>query len=137
MLAAGLHGLELLLLILIERAGQPHQQRAGEADDGVERSAQLVAHGGEETVFGPAGLLQLDVLLVQHLLRPLAFANVANGAHRQRAVLSLQRAETDFHRKLRAVLAQAVKLQARSHGARARFAEKPAAMPGMLAAKTL
>ena len=43
---------QLLLLLGGERAGQPHQQRAGEADDGVERRAQLMAHAGQEPVLG-------------------------------------------------------------------------------------
>ena len=39
---------ELLGLLRVQRPGQPLQQEAGEADDRVERRAQLVGHGGQE-----------------------------------------------------------------------------------------
>ncbi len=71
------------------------------------------------------------------LFRFLAFGNVANGAHCQRALLGLEGAETDFHGKFRAILSQAVQLQPRAHGARTRFGEKARAVAGMFAAKTL
>src|SRR5689334_816888 len=52
---AGLDGLELLLLFGIHRSGQFHQQSTGESDDGVQGRAQLVAHAGQEAVFGETG----------------------------------------------------------------------------------
>src|SRR5207249_5118641 len=36
-------------------------EHLGEADDGVERRAKLVAHRGEELALGPAGLLGRDL----------------------------------------------------------------------------
>ena len=48
MAGAPLHHLHLLGLFLVQRARQPLEQDAGEPDDGVERRAQLVGHGGEK-----------------------------------------------------------------------------------------
>ena len=69
-LAAVLDRAQLPVLLGVERARQFHEQRAGEADDRVQRRAQLVAHAGQEHVLRPAGLLQFDVLLAQLLLGP-------------------------------------------------------------------
>ena len=71
------------------------------------------------------------------LFRFLAFADVPDGAHGQRAFLGLQGAETDFNGKLCSILAQSVKLEARAHGAGPRLGEKTRAVPRMSAAKTL
>ena len=73
----------------------------------------------------------------EFLLGLLALGDVPNGAHCQRALLRFQGAETDFHGKLCSILAQAVQLQARTHGTRAWFGEKAGAVAGMVAAKTL
>ena len=50
---------EVLLLTLVELAEHPVQQHLGEADDGVERGAQLVRHAGQELRLVPARDLQL------------------------------------------------------------------------------
>src|SRR5208283_3375974 len=58
----------------------------GEAEDGIERRAELMAHAGKEGRFrqvgffrrGP-GSLQLDVLLLERLVETLALADVARG----------------------------------------------------------
>ncbi len=59
----------------------------------------------------------LLVELREHLLCRLAFGDVADGGGDQRAVGGVQRAQADLDRELAAVAAQAVQLQARSHGA--------------------
>src|SRR6202008_5116110 len=102
-LAARLYRLQLLLLVGVERPRQLHQQRAGEADDRVERRAQLVAHGGEEAILRQVGALELEVLLLQRALEALALADVADRARDERALLGLERAQADLDRELVAV----------------------------------
>ena len=114
----------------------PSTKKFGEADDAVERRAQLVRHVGQKTVFALGGLLQLDIFLLQRLLHALAVGDVADGAGDQHAFLRLERAETDFHRKFGPVLAQPVKIKPRAHGPRARLGEKTLAMAGMVTAET-
>jgi hypothetical protein len=48
---------ELLGLFRAQRPGEPLQDDPGEADDRVERRAQLVRHGREESRFGPVARL--------------------------------------------------------------------------------
>ncbi len=67
----------------------------------------------------------------EFLLRLLAFADVADRAHHERAFLGLQRAQADFYGKLRAVLAHAVELQAHPHCAGPRLDEIVGAMADM------
>ena len=50
----------------------------GEADDGVERRAQFVAHGGEETGLGRVGLLGGGARQIERLLLELAVGDVAH-----------------------------------------------------------
>jgi hypothetical protein len=81
------------------------------ADDGVEGSPQLVAHAGQKPVLGQTGIFQLDVLFLQRALEAFAFGDVANGPADQGAFFGFQRAETDFHRKFPAILAQTKEVQ--------------------------
>ena len=53
-------------------------QHFGEADDGIERRAQLVAHGGEEAALGGVGALGLGARLLERLLLRLALGDVAH-----------------------------------------------------------
>src|ERR1700740_338545 len=91
---------ELLFLIRVERPRQLHQQRAGEAEYGVEGRAQLMAHVGEKYGLQPARLFG-HVAIAQRLLRALALRDVADYAH-QTAVG--HRRSQHFPRKERAVL---------------------------------
>ena len=77
-MAGPLHGSQLLFLLVVERARQAHEQRAGEADDGVEWRAQLVADAREERGLCGAGPCQFEVLLLQLPFDPLAFGDVAD-----------------------------------------------------------
>jgi len=86
MLGARLNGLELPRLILGQRAGQPHQQSAGKADDGIQGCAQLVRHSSEESILCLAGILQLKVLRLQSLLESFALGDISNGAGHQGAI---------------------------------------------------
>ena len=52
------HG-HLLVLLLVQRPGQPLEHDAGKADDGVERRAQFMGHGGQKGGFDPVGRLGL------------------------------------------------------------------------------
>ena len=52
-------------------------QHIGEADDGIERRAQFVAHGGEEAAFGVIGALRFGMRVELRLLQALAFGDVA------------------------------------------------------------
>ena len=76
MLARRLNGAKLPALLVVERTGQAHEQRAGEPEDGVERSAQLMAHAGQEPVLGGVRVLQLEVLLLQGVLETLSLGHV-------------------------------------------------------------
>jgi hypothetical protein len=58
-------------MIIRQRPGQLHQHRAREPEDRVQRRAQLVAHVGQETVLGDVRGLELDIRIVELLLRPL------------------------------------------------------------------
>ncbi len=107
MAGAGLHGAQLLILIGSQRAGQLHQQGAGEADDGVQGGAQLMAHAGQKAVFGQVGLCQLLVLFLQCPIGALALGDVPDGAADQKAFLGFQRAEADLDGEFALVLAQA------------------------------
>src|SRR5262245_38286075 len=104
MFAASLDRAELLLLIRCERPGQAHQKRAGEADDGVERRAEFVAHTGQEAILGEAGPLELRVLVSKHLVETLAFGDIADRSADQRAFFGFERAETDLDGKFLAAL---------------------------------
>ena len=53
----------LLVLLRAERAEDAALHHLGEADDGVERRAQLVAHVGEELGLGAVGALGLRLLV--------------------------------------------------------------------------
>ena len=66
------HRLEELALLRIDLADAFGEHQIGEADDGVERGAQLVAHVGEELALEPGGALQLGVLGRQGALVPAA-----------------------------------------------------------------
>ena len=52
----------------------------GEADDGIERRAQLVAHGGEETRLGGIGRFRSAAGLIERLFGKLAIGDVAHHA---------------------------------------------------------
>src|SRR5690242_9806195 len=97
-------GVELVLLIRRQRTSQSHQQGAGKADDGIERSAQLVTHAREEQVLGRHGFLEIDILFPQYALEFLALGGVANGTDDQHALLGLDRAEADLDGELGSVL---------------------------------
>ena len=56
---------EVLLLTLVEIAEHALEQHLGEADDRIQRRAQLVGHAGEELRLVPAGHLQLGALLLE------------------------------------------------------------------------
>src|SRR5262249_29178845 len=71
--------LQLLVLLVVERASQPLQDDAGEADDGVEGGAQLVAHGGQEGGLDAVGGLGLLPPLALGL-GPAALGHVAADA---------------------------------------------------------
>ena len=55
--------LEVIVLLFVELAEQPLEQHLGEADDSVERRAQLVRHVGEELGFVLVGHFELPALV--------------------------------------------------------------------------
>src|SRR5260370_898857 len=71
------------------------------------------------------------------VLGPLAFGDVADRAGDERALLGFERAQADLDGKFAAVLAPAVKLQARAHGAHLGIGEIAVAMLRMLVAEPL
>ena len=137
MLGARLHDAQLLFLLGIQRSRQLHEQHAGKADDGVEGCAQLVGHAGQKTVFHQGRVLQLQVLVTQHLLDALALGHIADGAGDKQTLLRLQRAQADLDRELAAVLAQAVQLQPSPHGAGTWFGKKIAPVVRVTGAEAL
>jgi hypothetical protein len=56
---------DLLHLLPLARRRGAHLQQLAEAEDGVERGAQLVAHAGEEVALGAVGGLGRDLGLLQ------------------------------------------------------------------------
>src|SRR5215831_10327935 len=115
MFAAGLHGPQMPLLVREQRPRELHQKSAGEAKDGVERSAQLVTHGREKAVLSPIGVLQLQILLLQGTLETLSLSYVADGTADQDALFGVQRAEADFDREFAPVLAESNQVEPASH----------------------
>src|SRR5439155_772924 len=113
------------------------QQRAGESDDRVEWRAQFVANAGEEVVLGPAGLLELDVLLAQLLLDALAVSDVADGGGDDDALSAVDRRQRDLGRELGAVAATSGELHPSTHRARARVGDVPVTALGVQAADGL
>ncbi len=57
------------------------RQHFREADDGIERRAQLVAHGGEEVALGGVRALGLGAGVLDRLLLRLALGGVAHDRH--------------------------------------------------------
>ena len=69
-------------LLIGQRAHEAVPQHLGEADDGVERRAELVGHVGQELGLHPARVFELDVLLLQCLLETLQLGHVPRrGEH--------------------------------------------------------
>ena len=66
------HGLEELALLGVDLAGAAVEHQVGEADDGVERRAELVGHVGQELALELGGALELEVLGRQRALVPAA-----------------------------------------------------------------
>ena len=75
------HPVERLELVLALEVARVLPQHLGDADDGVERRAQLVAHVGEELRLVPAGDLELPALLLDLVEQP----RVLDRQHRLRA----------------------------------------------------
>ena len=79
----------MLIILGGRRRRRTRLHQLGEAEDGIERGAQLMAHAGQEIRFGEVGFfrhgpgtLQLDVLFLQHLIQAFAFGDVArSGEH--------------------------------------------------------
>ena len=65
---------QILFLLRIQRTGLFIDQEFREADNAIERRAQLMRHVGEKLAFHLVGFLE-------RLLEALAFRDVANGAH--------------------------------------------------------
>ena len=75
------------LRVFVTTRGVDHQrtflaEHFREADDGVERSPQLVAHGGEKAALGGVGALGLDARELHRLSFLLTLRDVAqDGDH--------------------------------------------------------
>jgi hypothetical protein len=82
MLAAAEYVADELALIIGHRTDQAVPEHLGEADDRVERRAELVGHVGEEFGLHAAGVFQLDVFLLERLLEAFQLGDVAGrGEH--------------------------------------------------------
>src|SRR5579883_1062756 len=115
------------------------KQREAVSIDGTQRRTQIMRNGIAECFQFLVSSLQFGVrffdfgaLAGKHVLGLLAFANVANGAANEHAVSRPNWTKADFHRKLGAVLAQAVERKTRTHGPEFGTGGKPPAMAGMV-----
>ena len=90
------HPLERLELVLALEIAGVLQQHLGDADDGVERRAQLVAHAGEELRLVLAGDLELLALLLDLVEQP----RVLDRDHRLRGE-GLQQIDRAFRKLAR------------------------------------
>ena len=57
------------------------RQHFGEADDGIERSAQLVTHGGEEPALGGVRAFRFRARFFERMFLHLAIGGVAHDRH--------------------------------------------------------
>ena len=78
MLAGRMDVLQVIVLLLVELAEQPLEQHLGEADDRVERRAELVRHVGKELRLVPVRGLELPALVLDLAEQP----HVLDGDHR-------------------------------------------------------
>ena len=99
---AGADGVELLVLVGRQGAGQFHQQRAGEADDGVQWRAQFVRHVGDEGRLHAARLGQFQVFQGDFAVDGFQFGRMVRQAHVQFDHLAFARLQfaIDLHRLL-------------------------------------
>ncbi len=72
--------LEILLLLLVDLAEHPFAQHLGEADDRVQRRAELVRHVGEELGLVLAGGLELLVETLELVVHPVDVGGRARRA---------------------------------------------------------
>src|ERR1035437_3358656 len=94
------------------------------ANDAVHRRAYLVAHARQEKILRTIGTFQCEVLFSQFTFDALTIRDVSDRARHQDAILRLEQAETDFHRKLAAVFTLTVKLEPSSHASDARVGQE-------------
>src|ERR1700758_3296080 len=94
-------------------------------------------------VIGPTARLaeplcfrQITLAPPQRFFRLLALGDVADGTGDQRALLRLQRTETDLHGKLCAVFTPSIQLQTRTHRPHPRLGEEFRAVFGVSALKS-
>ena len=85
-LPAGQDVIKAFLLLVVDLTGDTINQQLGEADDGVERGAQLVGHAGQELGLRLACLFELPGLLYQLLLGLLALGDVSRDANDPRRI---------------------------------------------------
>ena len=89
--------------IFVAAPGIEHERRflhqhVGEADDGVERRAQLVAHGSEETALAGIGALGLGARFFQRPLLALTFGHITQHGDDFAAVVTAGIADRLFER---------------------------------------
>src|SRR5579863_8462506 len=101
---ARLHDLELTGLLLVQPPRKTHQERAGKADDRVQRRSQFVAHRGEKAILGPTRGLQLGVEFLEAHLERLTVGHIAYRASDERPLAQRNRAQADLDREFAAIL---------------------------------
>ena len=77
MLAAGENVADVFVLVIAHLTNQTILERLGKSDDGVQRRAQFMRHGGQELRLHSAGMLQFDIFLLQGALKALALSHIA------------------------------------------------------------
>src|SRR5207248_42316 len=81
-------------------------------------------------------LLEVRILFLECLFEAPALGYIPDGRSDEESILTPQWTETDFDRKLGAVLAQTVERDAGAHRSETRFREESRAMTWMIAAET-
>ena len=129
--------------IFVAALGIEHQRRLlhqhlGEADDGVERRAQFVAHGGEEAALGGVGAFGLGMRAsIERLLLRFALGDIAQDGDDLAAVLTADVADRLLQRpaahldpdELRRGAAVASALSRRTRNSTERLSPSAAASP--------
>src|ERR1035441_3452536 len=112
-------------LALVQRTIDLFFEEFREAEYGVQRRAQFVAHAGEKLALQPVGAFRFLISLLQLLIHgadlffgDLPVGHIADDRGNSKTVVRAYRAQADFNRKTRTVFALRLQRQALSHGAR-------------------
>src|SRR6266852_340288 len=95
---------DVALLAIVQRAVTLVGEQVGKTQNGVQRRAQFVAHGGEKLILELACALRIFLCAHKELFRPFALGNVAQNAGEKEPSARLPAGQGKFYRKFRSVL---------------------------------